>query len=501
MTFTASPKTGTPITGTETGTPITTAGARPERGLRTPGHKNWFASHPAWPVTALLAGYPIWWAFGLPDESVIILAIPMLLRMRSWGKSGRSVKVPPAFGLWLLFLVCVVAGVATLGLPAPDTVVSALSNRALSFADRGLTYLGLTVILLYAGNLTEAELPRRRLAWLLGLVGIYATIGGLGGVIAPHFQFTSPLAYVLPHSLQNNSLVQAAIYPSFSQVTDVLGVIEGRPKAPFEYTNTWGDCLTILLPWLLVAWWSYGSRRQRRLVLVTAGAALIPLVYSLNRGVWVGTGLIAVYLAVRLAARGKIAMLGLLCAALAVAGVVVVATPLQGLITSRLQHQQSNSIRGSLSATAVQDANAAPIIGYGDTRHQQGSASSIVVGPSADCPSCGQFPVGSNGQLYLLLVCTGWVGTVLFLAFFAYLAWRYRRDKSPYGMAGVLVILLSFFYMFAYVSVTAPLEFTMLAVALLWRNDQWLRDPDRPADPLGSAVAGRRRTDLRARRP
>ena len=47
------------------------------------------------------------------------------------------------------------------------------------------TYAGLTVILLYAGNLTEAELPRRRLAWLLGLVGLYATIGGLGGVLAP----------------------------------------------------------------------------------------------------------------------------------------------------------------------------------------------------------------------------------------------------------------------------------------------------------------------------
>jgi hypothetical protein len=53
-------------------------------------------------------------------------------------------------------------------------------------------------------------------------------------------------------------------------------------------------------------------------------------------------------------------------------------------------------------------------------------------------------------------------------------------------MAGVLVILLSFFYMFAYVSVTAPLEFTMLAVALLWRNDQWLRS---------------HRVDLLARRP
>ena len=45
--------------------------------------------------------------------------------------------------------------------------------------------------------------------------------------------------------------------------------------------------------------------------------------------------------------------------------------------------------------------------------------------------------------------------------------------RLPYMVAGV--ILLSFLYMFAYVSVTAALEFTMFSAALLWRNDQWLR--------------------------
>ena len=191
-------------------------------------------------------------------------------------------------------------------------------------------------------------------------------------MVAPHFHFTSPLADVLPRSMQSNTLIQAALYPGFSQVTSLLGVTEGRPKAPFEYTNTWGECLTLLLPWLLVAWWSHGSRKQRKWVLVTAAAALIPLVYSLNRTVWVAIGLTAVYLAVRLAARGRLALLGLVCAGLALVGVAVVATPLQGLITSRLQHQQSNSIRGSLSVTALQDANSAPVIGYGDTQAPAG---------------------------------------------------------------------------------------------------------------------------------
>jgi hypothetical protein len=458
--------------------------------------RQWLADRPAWPVMALLGGYLVWWALGLADISVIVMAIPMVLRMRSWHRSGRKIVVPPAFGLWLLFLICAVAGILTLGLSAPDTVVSSVSNRLLSYVDRSLTYCALTVILLYVGNLTEGELPRRRLAGQLGLVGIYTVLGGLGGVLDAHFQFTSPLAYVLPKSMQANSLVQAALYPGFSQVTNVLGVTEGRPKAPFEYTNTWGDCLTILLPWLLVAWWSYGGRRQRKLAIGVAALALIPLVYSLNRGVWLGGGLATVYVGFRLAARGKVVLLGVLCAGLALAGAAIVTTPLQGLITARFQHQQSNSIRGSLSLSAIDDANAAPLIGFGDTRHQEGSASSIAVGPTKQCPLCGQYAVGSNGQLYLLLVCTGWLGTGLFLTFFAYLAWRYRRDKTPYGMAGVLVIGLSFVYMFAYTAVTAPLEFTLLAAALLWRNDRWMRSGNAAADSVTTpdpqpAVSGR----------
>jgi hypothetical protein len=458
-----------------TARPVAPAGTvRPIRGPVSP-RKQWFDDHPAWPITALLAGYPVWWAFGLADASVIIIAIPMLLRMARWRRGGRRVGIPPGFAIWLLFLLVVLAGVATLGLSAPDTIVSSVFNRSLSFADRTLTYGALTVILLYAGNLTESELPRQRLAWLLGLVGIYATLGGLGGVLDPTLKFTSPLAYVLPSGIQANSLVQASLHPAFSQVTDVLGVTEGRPKAPFDYTNAWGNSLTILLPWLFVAWWCYGSRLQRRLAVVTAVIALVPLIYSLNRTAWAGVGLTAVYLAVRLAARGKLAILGALCAVVVLLGGVIIATPLQSIIVTRFQHQQSNSIRASLSYAALDDGNASPLIGFGDTRHQAGSSNSIAVGPTSQCPTCGQFEVGSNGQLYLLLICSGWLGVVLYFSFFGYLGWRYRRDKSPYGMAGVLMIVLSFLYMFAYVEVTAPLEFTMLGMALLWRNEQWKR--------------------------
>ncbi len=136
------------------------------------------ARGPAWPVTYLVIGYPLWWALGIADFMWIILAIPMIARMAAWRSRGnRTIRVPPGFGLWLLFLVIVIAGIATITLTAPGTVPSPVSHRVLSYANRTAGYLADTVLLLYAGNLTERELPRRTLAWMLGLVGIFAVVG------------------------------------------------------------------------------------------------------------------------------------------------------------------------------------------------------------------------------------------------------------------------------------------------------------------------------------
>jgi O-antigen/teichoic acid export membrane protein len=451
-----------------------TIGAMSPHGQPPVGRwKQWSASHPAWPLTALLAGYPIWWALGLADLIFIFAAIPMVVRMYAWQRRGRRVKIPPGFGLWLGFLVVMLAGFFTLSLTAPGTVVSPVSNRLVSFGVRSVSCLALTVLLLFAGNLTEQECSRRRLAWLLGLVGIYAVVGGVGGLVDPHFQFTSPLAYMLPKSATQNSLIQSWVHPGLSQIQSVLGSPAGRPKAPFDYTNIWGDCLTILLPWLFVAW--SATRRQRWLALSIAVVALVPIVYSLNRGVWIGLVFAVIYLAVRFAARGRLALLGVVCAALAAVVVLFLATPLHNIVSERLQHQNSNSIRSTLDVLSVRDALASPLIGYGDTRHMLGTPQSIALGPSPNCLNCGELEVGSTGQLWQMFIDDGFLGAALFFGFFAYGAWRYRRDTTPYGIAGVLVLLLSFVYSIAYSSISEPLAFTMLAYALLWRNDEWLR--------------------------
>lgn len=478
-------------------------GAAPSSSRLRDGHARRRArrlgGNPAWPLTAFLAGYPLWWAMGIADYAFVVFAIPMTVRLWSWHKRRtRPVRLPPGFTIWLLFLVTTVAGVAMLHLTAPGTAVSPVSNRVISFAVRSLSYGAATVLLVYAGNLTEREMPRRRLAWLLGLVAVYTVIGGLGGVLDPHFQFTAPLAYVVPHSLEQTMLNQGMLHPSLAQVQSVLGVAKGRPTAPYNFTNTWGDSLAILTPWLIVAWWSQGTRWQRRIAIGVLALSIVPVIYSLDRGLWIGLVCAGVYVAVRLAARGRLAVLGVVVGGLAIAGLAVAVTPLGTMIGQRLHHNSDNASRLSLSLIATRDAVESPVLGYGDTRHVQGSVHSIAAGPTAKCRRCGYVSVGGNGQLWLLLISSGFVGAFFYVAFFAFGVLRFWRDTTLYGLAGVLVLLLGFVFMLVYTAVGEPLCFTMLAYALLWRNDVYLRGLERggpgqaqarlPANPRRSAV-------------
>ncbi|MEP7022353.1 MAG: O-antigen ligase domain-containing protein, partial [Actinomycetota bacterium] len=278
-------------------------------------------------------------------------------------------------------------------------------------------------------------------------------------------------------SVDANPFVRASTHPGLAQIQNVLGTAGGRPKAPFDYTNTWGNSLTILVPWLLVGW-TGGSPRQRGIAIAAIIAGCAPLLFSLNRGVWTGVALSLVYLAVRFAARGRMAMIGWVLAVISVVLILVLATPLNAIVAGRLSNGGSANLRSNLSSLSVRDAATSPVIGFGDTRQERGSPTSIAVGPSPKCPTCGQLAVGSTGQLWLLLICSGFVGAALYLGFFGYGIWRFRRDHTPYGFAGVLVLLLSFLYMFIYDAVGAPLGFTVLAYALLWKNDM-LGTPDR----------------------
>ena len=132
-------------------------------------------------------------------------------------------------------------------------------------------------------------------------------------------------------------------------------------------------------------------------------------------------------------------------------------------------------MRGYLTGKAVSGALESPVVGYGSTRSTLGGRQSIAVGQKADCPRCGNFTIGGNGQLWQLLYAHGFTGTASYLGFFAYGLWRFRRDVTPVGLAGGAALLSSLVAMFWYNALVTPLAFTMLGYALLWRNERAVR--------------------------
>jgi hypothetical protein len=458
----------TALQRTEQYGPAQAAGSLPEA---RPGWFTRFRRDPAWPLVALLVGWPLWWSLGLVAYIGVILAIPMVYKMYIWrAREGRAIRTPPGYGLWLVFLLVMFFGITMLNEDAPETLPGGILSHMLgSWALRAMFYLGATVTLLFAGNLTEQELSRHRLAWLLGLVGIYSVVFGLAAVADPGLQFTSPLAHVVPSSIQQaDTAIASAMHPALTQKQTFGGV--GRPAAPFTYSNGWGNNLAILLPWLIVAWRLQGTPRQRLICNIVLGLALVPIIFSFDRGLWVGLVLAAFYLAIRFSRENPKLLMALTGAVLLVA-VVILVTPLHSLVTARIQRGSSNAGRTNQAQVAVAGGLTSPILGYGDTRREQGGSNSIAVGRSKNCPSCGNNSVGSHGQLWLLIFANGFVGAFFYFAFFGYSVWRFRRDRTPYGLAGILVLLLGFVFSVVYEAVGPTLVFSMLALVLLWRND------------------------------
>jgi hypothetical protein len=438
---------------------------------------------PGWPVTALLVLYPLWWLLGMGTLIVFVLAVPMALHLLR----RRPVRVPPGFGIWLLFLLWVLASVIMLPANPPGTLPAPVSGRLLSVAFNLAGYLSATVILLYVGNLSEAEFPRRRLMRQLGGFFVVVVCGGLLGLVAPTFQLTSPVEMLLPAHVAQNGFVRSLVHPASSQLMDVLGFTSPRPSAPFGYTNTWGNCFALLLGWFVVSWLFKDSSPRRRVAgLALLAVAAVPVVYSLNRGLWVALGLAAAYTALRLAQRGKVALIATVMVGMAVGGVVVAASPLATIIQQRFEHQHSNNIRSFTINRTLEVVGYSPVIGVGSTRAALGSSRSIVVGPTAKCPRCGNPTLGSNGQIWLLLIAQGIGGALLYVGFFLRSLWAYRRDSSPIGDAGLLTLLLPLFFMLVYNSLTMPLIITFLAIALLWRNQQ----ASTPEVPFGTPEHG-----------
>ncbi|WP_245929816.1 ligase [Allonocardiopsis opalescens] len=435
---------------------------------------------PGWPLIAMVGGYPLWWALGLGQFAFWLFAVPMAVEL----VRRPAIRVPPGFALWLLFLAWSLFGLALVHLTPPDTMPG--SAGYLGFALRQVNYLVATVVCLYIGNLGRSRLPDATVARLLAWLCAVTVAGGLLGTFAPHFSYPSPLEALLPEGLAGDAYLRALLRPTAAQTMDFLGYDAPRASAPWEYTNTWAQNFSLLLAWLVAGWWCLGGTALRWAAGITAALALVPVVYSMNRGLWIALALAAAFAAHRLARAGRVrTLLATGCAAALLASAVAL-SPLLDVVQARLDNPHSDDGREAASAAAVRASFGSPVVGWGSTREMRGSGRSIAIGASRDCPQCGNMVIGNNGQLWLMLIANGWVGAALFLGYFGYTAWRYRADRSAVGSAALLGLLLPFWFMFVYTTMLAALIITMAGVAVLWRRERETARAGSPPVPRGA---------------
>ncbi|MCI0689839.1 MAG: hypothetical protein L0Y54_21755 [Sporichthyaceae bacterium] len=423
---------------------------------------------PGWPLVVLLAGFPLWWILGLATLGFLIVAVPMayyLIRL-------PVIRVPRGFGLWLLFLGWVAAGITTLWAEAPGAKDVAGLGRLIPFTYRIVWYLTATIFLLYIGNTSERTLPTRRIVRLMAWLFIITVIGGYAGKFLPTLEFTSLVERVLPGALANNQLVQIVAHPATAQVQDILGYDVARPMAPFSYANDWGANFGLLAPFFVLAWRVNDTGWRHKLFPAMALIALPPVIFTLNRGLWLGLSAVGIYLVIRFALLGRVRTVATLAAIGLLAGIVVIFSPLGQLLNERLANPHSNQGRERLSELAVSATlEGSPALGFGAPREVQGTFFSIAGAPTPNCPECRPPQLGTQGHFWLLIFAHGFVGAALFLGFVYYRFWRGLRDPTPAGLAltsiGVFLAVVGVVYDL----VSASLAFVMITLGLLWRRE------------------------------
>ena len=276
----------------------------------------------------------------------------------------------------------------------------------------------------------------------------------------------------MPKGLTASNYVRTLVHPSLSSTSDFLGYVQARPTAPFPYSNAWGNNLAMYLPFFVLAWFGRDAGWRRTVAPFVLAAAVVPITFSLNRGLWGGLALAAGYAAVRLALNGRTRALQALVAALVVGGLVFVSSPLYDTLQLRVETPHSNDRRAGTATTVVSAAlDGSPVVGFGMTRKMEGSFSSLAGGETEECHQCAAPPLGTQGFMWRLVLTTGLGGTLLCLSFLGVQFLRRSRGAVPIHVAGCTVLLVSVLCSFVYDSLGSAMFTVFIAIGLMARSD------------------------------
>jgi polysaccharide biosynthesis protein PslJ len=411
-----------------------------------------------WPLVVAFVAFPVWWALGVSALVWPIVAVPMLVAL-IWRERTRA---PVAFALWLAFTSWVLLSGFQLS----------SGTKIMTFCYRLALYVGAGVLFLYVYNLPRSRRLDAKVLRILTVFWMIVVAGGYLGILVGAHTFTSPFEHLVPHGLRTQPFVLELVHPVFAEVQTFLGFPVPRPAAPFAYTNEWGGNIAVLTMVAFAAIAAAGRGRRRRLIIAILVASLVPMVISLNRGMFLSLGVGIVYVTVRLAARGRVGALASLLGMVALVIAIVVVTPLGHLVAANLSstHGHSNTTRLSVSHLAIEGANQSPVFGHGEPQ--------AVTGPHAT-PA-----IGTQGQLWMLLYSNGYPATAFFIGFYLAALWQTRRPRNTAGvwLHAAPVVALAQIVVYGWLPV--ELQVVMVIAALAYRRC-W-----RPGGQAGAGITG-----------
>ncbi|WP_433477119.1 O-antigen ligase family protein [Spirillospora sp. CA-142024] len=397
------------------------------RGLSDPGEREAPPATPArkdlpaWPLGLLFIAFPVWWLLGLGAFAAPIAASVMALHLMLRG----GTRVPPRFGLWVMFLVWMIAAGTQI-----DTF-----GRGVGFLFQFMNYGSATVVFVYAYNCSLKRLPIRRALGMVVVFWVWVVIGGFLGVLLPKVGLTTPFERILPDAIKSNDYVQALVHPQFAEIQQPWGAPKpyNRPRAPFPYTNSWGGHFALLFPFVVL--YITQARMFTRLVLVgLMAASLIPAFATLNRGMFLAILAGVLYTAIRFLRRGHVRWPAMVIALVVIGGIAALLSGVGAGINSRTEYSSTNNDRlGLYTETFVRTLDS-PVLGYGAPRPSE----NFVVS------------VGTQGEFWHLMFSYGFPGLVFFCAWIWWLALRTRgvRPDSLLWLHAVQVMasLMLFYY-------------------------------------------------------
>lgn len=399
-----------------------------------------------WPLVVSFVAFPVWWLLGISAFIWPIFAVPMAMALM-WRRWARA---PVVIFLWFAFTSWVLLS----GLQLTS------ATKITTFCYRLALYAGAGILFLYVYNLPRFRGLDTKVLRILTIFWMIVVAGGYAGILLRAHTFVPPIDHLLPKGLRSQPFVQELVQPVFAEMQPFLGHPIPRPAAPFAYTNNWGGNIAVLTPVAIAAAAAAGRGLRRRLIIAVLAASLVPMVFSLNRGMFLSLAVAIVYVTLRLAVRGRLGSLVSVIALTALLAIVVAMTPLGHLVTGSFSstHGHSNATRVSLYQQATAGANASPVFGHGEPQPVTGS---VLAGTPA---------IGTQGQLWMVLYSNGYPAALFFIAFFAGVLWQTRRARGTAGLWLHTVSLVALVQIPVYGWLPDELQVVMVVAALAYRR-------------------------------